>query len=88
MREAWRTLRFADEALKPKIRRDPVAAHTFPDGSARNVSARYCRNFPPSYAIPVSSAAWAIADSMTFQMTTIPNPTRQRALQLLPSITV
>ena len=100
MREAWRELMFADEDLQRKARRDPVAAaqrskaalekvatHTLPDGSAvhsfrtllQELSTIVRNTCQPSAGTPAA---------MTFQMTTIPNPTQQRALQLLQSITV
>ena len=100
MREVWRELRFADEDLKRKTRRDPVAAaqrskaalekvatHTLQDGS----QAHSFRTLLQELSTIVRNTCQPSADataSMTFQMTTIPNHTQQRALHLLQSITV
>jgi transposase len=67
MREVWCELLFADEDLKRKTRRDPVAAaqrsaaalqkvatHTLEDGSpAHSFRTLCCKNSRPSCAIPV-----------------------------------
>lgn len=99
MREAWRQLLFADEDLKPKIRRDPVAAakrseaalnkvatHTLDDGSP----AHSFRTLLQELSTIVRNTCQPSHGStqLTFQMTTVPNPTQQRALQLLNQITV
>ena len=100
MREVWRELLFADEDLKRKTRRDPVAAaqrskaalekvatHTLQDGS----QAHSFRTLLQELSTIVRNTCQPSADataSMTFQMTTIPNHTQQRALHLLQSITV
>ncbi|HUV96733.1 MAG TPA: transposase [Acidobacteriaceae bacterium] len=99
MREIWRELLFADEDLKRKPRRDPVAAaqrseaalkkvatHTLDDGS----QAHSFRTLLHELSTIVRNTCQP-ADGpaqLTFQMTTVPNPTQQRALQLLNSITV
>ena len=99
MREAWRELLFADEDLKRKLRRDPVAAaqrseaalnkaatHTLEDGS----QAHSFRTLLHELSTIVRNTCQP-ADGpaqLTFQMTTVPNPTQQRALQLLNKITV
>ena len=99
MRKVWRELLFADEDLKSKTRRDPVAAaqrseaalnkaatHTLDDGSP----AHSFRTLLQELSTIVRNTCQP-ADGPTqlnFQMTTVPNPTQQRALQLLNSITV
>jgi hypothetical protein len=99
MREAWRELLFADEDLKRKRRRDPVAAaqrseaalqkvatHTLDDGSSAH-SFRTLLQDLSTIVRNTCQPSGARAPS-TFQMTTMSNPTQQRALQLLQSITV
>jgi transposase len=100
MREAWRELLFADEDLKRKARRDPVAAatrseaaldkvatHTLADGSPAHSFRTLLQELSTIVRNTCQPSTGATA-SMTFQMTTIPNPTQQRALQLLQSIAV
>ena len=99
MREVWRELLFADEDLKPKLRRDPVAAaqrseaalnkvatHTLDDGS----QAHSFRTLLHELSTIVRNTCQPLdgPNQLNFQMTTVPNPTQQRALQLLNSITV
>jgi len=100
MREAWRELLFADEDLKRKTRRDPVAAaqrseaalqkvatHTLEDGSQAHSFRTLLQELSTIVRNTCQPSAGTTA-SLTFQMTTVPNPTQQRALQLLQSITV
>jgi len=100
MREAWRELLFAEEDLKRKTRRDPVAAarrseaalqkvatHTLEDGSPAHSFRTLLQELSTIVRNTCQPCAGASA-SLTFQMTTLPNPTQQRALQLLQSITV
>ena len=100
MREAWRELLFADEDLKRKTRRDPVAAarrseaalnkvatHTLDDGSPAHSFRTLLEELSTIVRNTCQPSAGAAA-SLTFQMTTMPNPTQQRALELLQSITV
>jgi transposase len=100
MREAWRELLFADEDLKRKTRRDPVAAaqrseaalqkvatHTLEDGSQAHSFRTLLQELSTIVRNTCLPSA-AAAASLTFKMTTLPNPTQQRALQLLQSITV
>jgi len=100
MREAWRELLFADEDLKRKTRRDPVAAaqrsdaalekaatHTLKDGSQVHSFRTLLQELSTIVRNTCQPCAGATASS-TFQMTTVPTPTQQRALQLLQSITV
>jgi transposase len=99
MREAWRPLLFADEDRARKTHRDPVAAarrseaalnkaatHTLQDGSPA-----YCfRTLLDELSTIARNTCQPSAGSaqLTFQMTTLPNPTQQRALELLNGITV
>jgi hypothetical protein len=100
MSEAWRSMLFADEDQAAKLHRDPVAAakrsasaerkaltHTLSDGTAvhslrtlfqalSTIVRNTCRTVPASAQAP------------TFIITTQPNPTQQRALDLLATITV
>ena len=100
MREAWRELLFADEDLKRKTRRDPVAAATRSEAALNKVATHTLDNGSPAHSFRTlleelstivrntcqpSTGATA---SLTFHMTTVPNPTQQRALLLLQSITV
>jgi transposase len=100
MREAWRELLFADEDLKRKTRRDPVAAarrseaalnkvatHTLDDGSPAHSFRTLLEELSTIVRNTCQPSTGATASS-NFQMTTLPNPTQQRALQLLQSITV
>ena len=99
MREAWRELLFADQDLKSKLGSDPVAAaqrseaalhkaatHTLDDGSP----AHSFRTLLQELSTIVRNTCQPLEGpaQLTFQMTTVPNPTQQRALQLLHSITV
>jgi hypothetical protein len=100
MREAWRELLFADEDLKRKSRRDPVAAaqrsqdalqkvatHTLEDGSPTHSFRTLLEELSTIVRNTCQPSASPNASS-TFLMTTTPNPTQQRALQFLQSITV
>jgi len=100
MREAWRELMFADEDLQRKTRRDPVAAaqrskaalekvttHTLSDGAQAH-SFRTLLQELSTIVRNICQPSAGVTAAATFQMTTIPNQTQQRALQLLQSITV
>jgi len=100
MREAWRELMFADEDLQRKTQRDPVAAaqrskaalekvttHTLSDGSQAH-SFRTLLQELSTIVRNICQPSAGVTAAATFQMTTIPNQTQQRALQLLQSITV
>ena len=95
MREAWRALLFADEDLKTKTQRDPVApakrsaaalqkaaTHTLEDGS----SAHSFRTLLQELSTIVRNTCQppsAVTPTLTFQMTTTPSPTQLRAIQML-----
>jgi transposase len=100
MREAWRELLFADEDLKRKTRRDPVAAATRSEAALNKVATHTLDDGSPAHSFRTlleelstivrntCQPCLAATASSTFQMTTLPNQTQQRALQLLQSITV
>jgi transposase len=100
MREAWRELLFADEDLKRKARRDPVAAATRSEAALNKVATHTLDDGSPAHSFRTlleelstivrnsCQPSVAATASSTFQMTTLPNPTQQRALQLLQAITV
>jgi transposase len=100
MREAWRELLFADEDLKRKAHRDPVAAAERSAAALEKVARRTLKDGSPvhSFRTLVHELSTIVRNTCearagksggsTFQMTTVPNPAQQRALQLLQSITV
>jgi transposase len=100
MREAWRELLFADEDLKRKTRRDPVAAARRSEAALQKVATHTVEDGSPAHSFRtllqelstivrnICQPSVGASASLTFQMTTLPNPTQQRALQLLQSITV
>lgn len=100
MREAWRELLFADEDLKRKTRRDPVAAARRSEAALQKVATRKLEDGSPAHSFRTllqelstivrnaCQPSVGASASSTFQMTTLPNHTQQRALQLLQSITV
>lgn len=99
MREAWRQLLFADEDRKRKLRRDPVAAAQRSEIALNKVATHTLDDGSPAHSFPtllhelstiVRNTCQPVdgPTQLTFQMTTVPNPTRQRALQLLNSISL
>src|SRR5579863_2835625 len=99
IREAWRQLLFADEDPARKTHRHPVAAarrseaalhkvatHTLEDGSPAHSFRTLLQEL--STIVRNTCQPSAGPTQLTFQMTTVPNPTQQRALQLLNQITV
>jgi transposase len=100
MREAWRALLFADEELEPKTQRDPVApakrsvaalkkaaTHTLDDGSSAH-SFRTLLQELSTIVRNTCQPSSSVSATLTFQMTTTPNPTQLRAIQMLQAITV
>ena len=100
MREAWRALLFADEDLKPKTQRDPVApakrsvaalrkaaTHTLDDGSSAH-SFRTLLEELSTIVRNTCQPSSGVSATLNFQMTTTPNPTQLRAIQMLQAITV
>jgi hypothetical protein len=96
MREAWRSLLFADEDQQAKMKRDPVAAakrsasaehkaltHTLPDGSA----VHSLRTLLDELSTIVRNTCRIPGDSATnFQLVTTPNTQQKRALELIAAI--
>ena len=94
MRAAWRALLFADEDLKRKSRRDPVAAaltkiarRTLEDGSPVHSFRTLLHDLSTLVRNTCQTQAAQHAGA-TFLMTTLPSPAQHRALQLLQSITL
>ena len=100
MREAWRELLFADEDIEAKATRDPVApaqrsaraqrkaaTHRLEDGSPAH-SFRTLLEELTSVVRNTCRTPTGDSDTSTFQIVTTPNPTQQRALQLLNTITM
>jgi len=98
MREAWRSLLFADEDQEAKAHRDPVAptkrsaqalrkasTHTLPDGSPAH-SLRTLLDELSTIVRNTCRTPACAQHAPTFTITTTPNPTQQRALRLLDTI--
>jgi transposase len=98
MREAWRSLLFADEDQQAKQQRDPVAparrsqkaqqkafTHTLPEGSPVHSFATLLQELA-TIVRNTCRLPTAAADAPTFTVTTRPSPTQQRALDLLDAI--
>lgn len=100
MIEAWRTLLFADEDQVAKEHRDPVAparrsakaerkalTHTLEDGSPAH-SLRTLLEELSTIVRNSCRTANSASGAATFTIVTRPNPTQQRALELLHTIRV
>jgi transposase len=100
MREAWRELMFADEDLEFKKHRDPVAAARRSEAALHKAATRKLKNGSTVHSFRTllqdlstivrntCEARVGNKNGSTFQMTTLPNPDQQRAIQLLQSISV
>jgi hypothetical protein len=100
MREAWREMMFADQDLERKKHRDPVAAAERSAAALDKVATRTLKNGSPVHSFRTlledlstivrntCEARVGNKNGSTFQMTTLPNPAQQRAIELLQSITV
>jgi hypothetical protein len=100
MREAWRALLFADEDLKPKTQRDPVAPAKRSIAALRKAATHTLDDGSPAHSFPTllqelstivrntCQPASGLTAALTFQMTTTPNPIQLRAIQMLQAITV
>jgi hypothetical protein len=100
MREAWREPMFADEDLERKKHRDPVAAAERSEAALDKVATRKLKDGSPVHSFRTlldelstivrntCGARVGQRSGSTFQMTTMPSPAQQRAIQLLQSITV
>lgn len=100
MREAWRELMFADQDLKAKKQRDPLAAAERSATALEKVTRRTLTDGSPvhSFRTLLDELSTIVRNTCetrvgprsgsSFQMTTTPSPPQHRALQLLQSITV
>jgi len=98
MREAWRELMFADEDLERKKHRDPVAPAERSEAALEKVATRKLKDGSPVHSFRtlledlstiVRNTCEARAGNKggsTFEMTTLPNPAQQLALNLLQEI--
>jgi Transposase DDE domain len=98
MREAWRELMFADEDLERKKHRDPVAAAERSEAALEKAATRKLKDGSAVHSFRtlledlstiVRNTCEARAGNKggsTFQMTTLPNPAQQLALNLLQEI--
>lgn len=100
MREAWRGLLFADEDLVAHATRDPVAPAQRSAAALRKASTHRLEDGSPAHSFRTlleelacvvrntCRTRGADADAPSFQIVTTLNPTQQRALELMQSITV
>jgi hypothetical protein len=98
MREAWRELMFADEDLERKKHRDPVAAAERSEAALEKVATRKLKDgsLVHSFRTLLEDLSTIVRNTCearvgnkrgsTFQMTTLPNPAQQLALNLLQEI--
>jgi transposase len=98
MREAWRELMFADEDLERKKHRDPVAAAERSEAALEKVTTRKLKDGSRVHSFRTlledlstivrntCEARLGNKGGSTFQMTTLPNPAQQLALNLLQEI--
>jgi transposase len=98
MREAWRELMFADEDLERKKHRDPVAPAERSEAALEKVATRKLKDGSPVHSFRTlledlstivrntCEARVGNTGGSTFQMTTLPNPAQQLALNLLQEI--
>ncbi len=98
MREAWRELMFADEDLERKKHRDPVAPAERSEAALEKAATRKLNDGSPVHSFRTlledlstivrntCEACVGNTGGSTFQMTTLPNPAQQLALNLLQEI--
>ncbi len=98
MREAWRPLLFGDEDQAAKRTRDPVAPAKRSTAALRKVHTKVLDDGTPVHSFPtllkelssivrnVCRPRSAGAEAPTFELTTTPTPTQQRAYALLKMI--
>lgn len=98
MRDAWRELMFADEDQAAKCVRDPVAAATRSDAALKKVQTRILEDGSPVHSFQTLMAQLqtivrntcrtpgGAPDAPTFQITTTPDQTQKRALELINQI--
>jgi transposase len=98
MREAWRSILFADEDQNAKAKRDPVApakrsakaerkavTHELEDGTTAHSFRTLMQELAGIVRNTCRSPAGG-SDAPTFTITTTPSPTQRRALDLLDAI--
>jgi hypothetical protein len=98
MREAWRTLLFADEDLAAKAKRDPVAPAKRSDAAEEKVATKRLPDGTPAHSFRTllellstivrntCQAPEAPAGTPTFTVVTTPSAEQQRAMDLLEKI--
>ena len=98
MRQAWAPLMFADEDQAAKLERDPVAQATRSDAAMKKVLTRTLEDGSPLHSFQTlmaqlqsivrntCRAPGSAADVPTFEITTTPNHTHKRALDLINQI--
>ena len=98
MREAWRELMFADEDRERKKHRDPVAPAERSEAALDKVATRKLKDGSPvhSFRTLLEDLSTIVRNTCearvgnkagsSFQMTTLPNPAQQLALNLLQEI--
>ena len=98
LREAWRELMFADTDQQAKTTRDPVAPAKRSHAALAKVASKRLNDDTPAHSFATlltelgtivrntCRTPQAGPDAPTFDVTTIPNPTQKRALELLQQI--
>lgn len=100
LREAWRELLFADTEQAAKATRDPVAPARRSAAAERKASTRTLVDGTAAHSFTTLMDELSTivrntcrtphsgADTVRFQVTTVPNPKQRRAIELLQHITV
>ena len=100
MREAWRALLFCDEDQEAKALRDPVAPAERSEAALDKVHTKTLDDGSPVHSfqslldllsgivLNIARVPGTFDDAATFEITTTPNPTQQRAMELLKTIQV
>src|SRR5207244_3817671 len=100
MREAWRPLLFADEDQAAKVTRDPVAPAKRSAAALRKVHTKVLDDGTPVHSFGtllkhlsqivrnVCRQRRASPEAPTFEIVTTPNPTQQRAYELLKTMSL
>jgi transposase len=98
MREAWRPLLFCDEDLEAKAQRDPVTPAERSDTAMDKVHTKTLEDGSPAHSfqsllqalsgivLNIAQVPGTFDDIATFEIVTTPNPTQQRAMELLKKI--
>ncbi len=100
MREAWRPLLFCDEDQQAKRLRDPVAPAERSDAAMDKVRTKTLEDGSKVHSfqslirllsgivLNIARVPGTFDDAATFEITTTPDPTQQRAYELLKNITL